>query len=267
MSIFSDPAILRQEVQRLGATSAGRQFCSRDKLAEPPAPDPYIAEPEQDDTRLSHAELDRAERELAGEYGRAQVNDMVALAHAESGLGRSENERWAVLGQVVRALRSHERQVPADKVAGLRATVLKLAAEQGTPIAGGGGLEEELVRLTADSPEMFLTVSAEKRKALAKQGLALPDGSFPVHDPHHVNLAKDALKAGKLAGHSRAEVKAHINRAAKRHRMNPVDDHDEDDVAATVALSAGPQELARHAAAHGDSVDDIMDRYGAYFGR
>jgi hypothetical protein len=219
-------------------------------------------------TRLSHAELDAGEDEVAAKYGRTKVNDMIHLAHAGAGLGRSENERHVVLSEVVLALRRGEKAVPAHKIAGLRGEVLRLsAASQDGTVTGPA---EEEVRLAADHAGIFgLTVSAEQRRALARQGKALgPDGDFPVHDAHHLGLAKAAYKAGKLAGHSKSEVRAHINKNAKRLGLPGLDDDGDDDEKAemTVALSAGPQERARQAARLGDSADAIAARHPQFFG-
>jgi len=219
-------------------------------------------------TRLSHAELDAGEDEVAAKYGRTRVNDMIHLAHASAGLGRSENERHVVLSKVVQALRCGESQVPAHKVAGLRGDVLKLSAASQAGTVTGPAAEEE-VRLAADHADIFgLAVSAEQRRALAKQGKALgPDGDFPVHDAHHLGLAKATYRKGNLAGHSKSEVRAHINKSARRLGLPGLDDDGDDDEAGlTISLSAGPQERARQAARLGDSADAIAARHPGFFG-
>jgi hypothetical protein len=140
---------LRAHQEHLQVGMRNREFFDADKLTRE-VPDPYVS-PEEDTgpgTRLTHAELDAAERELAGKYGRVRVNDMIHLTHAESGLGRSENERHAVLGQVVLALRSGEKAVPVHRIARLEGTVLELARQQGT-VFGGPAEDEEEVRLSA----------------------------------------------------------------------------------------------------------------------
>jgi hypothetical protein len=154
MSFFDDPVMRHREIQRIGKSSTGRRYIDKDKLDESPAPDPYVAPPEDTGVRMSHAVLDEAEKELAAKYGHGTVNDMIYLAHASADLGWSENERHIVLYEVERALRNRESQVPAHKVAGLRDDVLKLAASQGT----GSGLDdsdrgEDEVALTGQTQE------------------------------------------------------------------------------------------------------------------
>ena len=61
-----------------------------------------------------------------------------------------------------------------------------------------------------------LTVTAAQRDKFAKSGVALPDGDFPVHDAEHLAAAKSEFRKGNFAGHSKAEVRAHINKNAKR---------------------------------------------------
>jgi hypothetical protein len=265
MSIFDDPVMLHREIQRIGSTGTGRRVFSKDKLAESPAPDPYIAE--EEDTGLSHSDLDAVEDELAAKYGQLKVHDMICLAHGQATLGRGVNERSVVLAEVTQALRRGQSQVPEHTAAGLRDEMVRLsAARAGTVI---GSVKDEASRLFADHEDVIgLTISAERRQVLAKRGHALPDGSFPVHDAHHVGLAKAAYKAGKLAGHDKAEVKAHINRNAKRLGMLPLDDDDDGDekAAMTVSLSAGTQELARQAKLSGDSADAIAARHAEFFG-
>jgi hypothetical protein len=263
---YADALRAHQEHMQVGMRH--REFFDADKLTRE-VPEPYYAPPEeaQDDTRLSHPELDAAEQELAARYGHTRVRDLLYLTHAEAGLGRSENERHAVLGQVVLALQHGESQVPPHKIAQLEATVLKLAAGQtGTVI---GSAEDEILRLTGDHADVIgLAVSAEMRRALAKKGHALgPDGDFPVHDAAHLAAAKSEYKKGNLAGHTRAEVKAHINKNAKRLGLPGLDDDEDDDkLGATVALSAGPQERARQAARLGDSAEAVMARNPGFFG-
>jgi hypothetical protein len=221
-----------------------------------------------------HEELDVAERELAERYGSGRVRDAIYLVHAEADLGRSENERHAGLIAVERSLRRGQAQVDAEGIAGLRIQVLKLGAwQRGEDAAGpAADLEDEVLRLTSDHADVLgLTVSAAERRSLAAKGHALgPEGDFPIPDAHHLGLAKAEFKKDNLAGHSRAEVRAHINKNAKRLGLPGLDSDDDGDdgkAAMTVALSAGPQERARHAALSGGSAGDIMARYPQFFGR
>jgi hypothetical protein len=212
MSIFDDPVLLHRELQRIGSTGTGRQVFDRDKLSEPPAPDPYTCTPEPEEdtgTRMTHAELDKAEDELAAKYGRTKVRDMIYLAHGQATLGRSENERHAVLGQVVLALRNHEREVPGHKVAGLRDTVLALAAQQGTVMTGPAGDEE--VRLSA-APAAGLTQETRAMGLAAGQ-----DGADDIaaRNPD-IFLARHPSKSGVLID---SKTRAH----AAEFQDDPVD--------------------------------------------
>ena len=78
---------------------------------------------------------------------------------------------------------------------------------------------------------LCLTVSAAERRSLATQGKALgPEGDFPIPDRGHLASAIGRYKAGSLAGHSKASIRSHILKNAKRLGV-PVDldgDHDSD---------------------------------------
>lgn len=51
------------------------------------------------------------------------------------------------------------------------------------------------------------------RRRMAKQGIALPDGSFPIPDVDHVRRA--VLAYGRAPGEKRAAVRRHIIRRAR----------------------------------------------------
>jgi hypothetical protein len=82
-----------------------------------------------------------------------------------------------------------------------------------------------------EESELELAVSAEARDKLAAKGkgFALADGSYPVHDAHHLGIAKAFFKQGKHGAHHPAEIKAHINRAAARLGLPGLDDDEDDD--------------------------------------
>jgi hypothetical protein len=152
-------------------------------------------------TGLSHAEMDEAEQEVAAKYGRGKVNDMIHLAHASAGLGRSENERHVVLSEVVQALRRGEKAVPAHKIAGLLDAVLKQSASQGTVF---GSAEEEVrlsapAGLTQETRAMGLAAGQDGADDIAARnpdifGLAHPSKSgklVTTKDRAHSNQAED----------------------------------------------------------------------------
>lgn len=54
---------------------------------------------------------------------------------------------------------------------------------------------------------------AADRKRMAKQGVALPDGSFPIPDRRHLFMAMQAF--GRCPEDKRAALVAHIRRRAR----------------------------------------------------
>jgi hypothetical protein len=100
---------------------------------------------------------------------------------------------------------------------------------------GGGGM-------------IGLAVSQDERDQLAETGQALPGGDFPIPDAHHLALAKGEYAKGNLAGHSKAEVRRHINENAKRLGLPGLDDdedHDSGDDEDDVQASQPRSRLAR----------------------
>jgi hypothetical protein len=67
------------------------------------------------------------------------------------------------------------------------------------------------------SDVLELSVSAAERRALAGKGEALgPEGDFPIADRGHLVSAIARFKQGRYAGHSRAAVREHILKNARR---------------------------------------------------
>lgn len=64
---------------------------------------------------------------------------------------------------------------------------------------------------SGDGPAV--TINAGQRRAMAKTGTAMPDGSFPIPDRHHLRKAIKAV--GRAHPTKRAAVKAHIRKRAK----------------------------------------------------
>jgi len=76
---------------------------------------------------------------------------------------------------------------------------------------------------------LLLTVTEEERYKLAKAGHAMIGGHFPIPDAKHLGYAKAFFKQGKHAGQDPAEIRAHINRNAKRLGLPGLDDDDGDE--------------------------------------
>jgi hypothetical protein len=177
----------------------------------------------------------------------SQVRDMAIRAHERAELGFSEPERVRVLSEVSIAL---SRRRP------------ELSDEQVLELSRRVSSDDEVAELTARHDDILgLAVSSDMRDRLAKTGHALPDGHFPCHDAKHVGLAKAAYKAGKLAGHSKSEVKAHINKHAKRLGLPGLDDDGDDDVAATTIGLTQETAGMQLSAAGQDSADAVVARH------
>lgn len=166
------------------------------------------AGPEGGGVTFTHDDVDGARYELAGTFG---------------GMLDTGDVERAVL-----SLSGGER----DEVS-LAAAVVELAAMS----------PRQVTQLIADG-EAALTVTAEHRRRLAKEGQALgPGGDFPVHDLHHLRYAEVQYKQGHHAGHLASVVKAHLKKAAARLGVESTldDDGDEDD---------SPKRKARRTARH-----------------
>jgi hypothetical protein len=117
--------------------------------------------------------------------------------------------------------------------------------------------EAESVALAAEYQSEFAalsTVTQEARGRYAKSGVALPDGSFPCHDKHHLSLAIGRFHAGHLAGHPEEVVRRHILKNARR-------------LGVDVELTSTTEEMVAMASQDGLSafqaaVADAVDHYG-----
>ena len=71
--------------------------------------------------------------------------------------------------------------------------------------------------VTLSGDVLELSVSMEERRSLAKEDKALgPEGDFPIPDKGHLISAIARYKQGRLAGHPKSAVHAHIVKNAKR---------------------------------------------------
>lgn len=135
------------------------------------------------------------------------------------------DSEWLWLG-----LRGHHVRhfgVAGDDVLSL---AVGMAAAVNDAVALAAEAEAEVVRLTAHSLQFFgLAVSQEARDRYAKSGVAMDDGAFPIKDAKHLGIAKAYFHQGKLAGHTKSEVRAHINRRAKALGLPGLDDDEDHD--------------------------------------
>jgi hypothetical protein len=243
------------EIERLAALHQSRKPLYSDRFLSHQTPGTeHLGAPQ--DAQLSHDDLLAAQRELAEEHGvsSARVRGMVMLTAAKAGLGHSEQEQAAVITEVALAMGAGKMNVSDDRILALSGR------------AGGdtiGALEDQRAAVRDEAMVFGLTVSPAERDRLVKSGHAMPPGGdFPVHDAAHLAAAKSEFRKGNLAGHSRAEVRSHINKNARRLGLPGLDedgDHGEDDVAATMALT---QESAAMALSAGqDSPDAVIARH------
>jgi len=207
------------------------------------------------DAQLSHDDLLAAQRELAEEHGvsSARVRGMVMLTAARAGLGHSEQETAAAITEVALAMGAGKMNVSDEQILAL--------SHLGGPAPGWDEQDEreelrEAVR--GEAAVLGLTVTAAQRDKFAKSGVALPGGDFPVHDADHLAAAKSEYAKGHFAGHSKAEVRAHINKNAKRLGLPGLDGSE--DVAATVALTQESQAAMALSAGH-DSAESVIARH------
>jgi hypothetical protein len=202
MDLFTQDTI-DAEVMRLSALAQDKRLPYFDPLARPTSgAEQLIGFSEQDSASIGEITLDDVD-EAAGELAAATgltYEDIMSVVRAGA-TGRDAAE--------------------------LALSVAALAGELG--VQGSG-----------DGDTISLAVSQAERDQLAETGQALPGGDFPVHDAHHLALAKGEYKKGNLAGHSREEVRRHINKNAKRLGLPGLDDDDDhdsgDDVQATRRL-------------------------------
>jgi len=242
------------EIERLAALHQSSKPLYSDRFLSRRTPGTeHLGAPQ--DTQLSHDDLLAAQLELAEEHGvsSARVRGMVMLTAAKAGLGHSEQEQAAVITEVALAMDAGKMDagkmnVPDDRI-------LALSGRAGGDTIGAP--EDQRAAVRDEAMVLGLTVTQAVRDRLVKSGQALAGGDFPVHDPAHLAAAKAEYAKGNLAGHSRAEVRAHINKNARRLGLPGLD---EDDVAATVALTQESQ-AAMALSAGQDSPDAVIARH------
>jgi hypothetical protein len=188
---------------------------------------------------------DRINRAVIGAQGQRPEYDHSALGAPDSGLpglsladvDQAAAELSQETGISFDVITAAARARAADRDA--QELAVALAAEANDLLSLGGG----------DGDVIGLAVSAEERHHLAETGEAMPDGSFPCHDAAHLAAAKSEYHKGNYAGHSKAAVKAHINKCAKRlglPGLDDDDDHDEgDDTEGNLAASYPRHRLVR----------------------
>lgn len=130
---------------------------------------------------------------LALSHTRPDDTDNGTIEHAVSELAKSRGETYERTYEQVRALAGGER----TRVA-LRTAVLDMASMR----------PSETVSLSV--------LSMAEKHALARTGQAMPGGDYPIPDIGHLRAAIVRFKEGKLAGHSRDQVRAHILKHAGR---------------------------------------------------
>ena len=207
-----------------------------------------------DDAQLTQDDIRGAVLELAEEHSvsTARVRGVMYLTAARAGLGHSPGEEAAVIAEVALAMDAGKLNVPEDRI-------LALAHRWDDDTAGlADDAEDQREAVRDEALVLGLTVTQAVRDKLVKSGQALPGGDFPVHDARHLAAAKSEYAKGNLAGHSRAEVRAHINRNAKRLGL-PGLDGSEDVAATTVALTQETKAMAL--AAGQDSADAVVARH------
>jgi hypothetical protein len=237
------------EIERLAALHQSPKPLYSDRFLSHQTPGTEHLGPPQD-AQLSHDDLLAAQRELAEEHGvsSARVRGMVMLTAAKAGLGHSEQEQAAVITEVALAMGAGKMNVSDDRILALSGRA------GGDPI---GAPEDQRAAVRDEAMVLGLTVTQAVRDRLVKSGQALAGGDFPLHDAAHLAAAKAEYAKGNLAGHSRAEVRAHINKNARRLGLPGLD---EDDVAATVALTQESQ-AAMALSAGQDSPDAVIARH------
>ena len=111
-------------------------------------------------------------------------------------------------GYVFRTLMGNIQSDPDMEIGDKIEAMSRLVSEYGGRIAKGG---EETMSLKERVLQKFRTFSPEKRQQLAKEGKALPDGSFPIVTVADLKNAIGAIGRAK----NRAQVMRHIKRQAR----------------------------------------------------
>jgi hypothetical protein len=236
------------EIERLAALHQSRKPLYSDRFLSKQTPGTeHFGAPQ--DAQLTHDDLLAAVRELAEEHGvsSARVRGLVMLTAAKAGLGHSEQEQAAVITEVALAMGAGKMNVSDEQI-------LKLSRLGDDTIGLAADDHREAVR--GEAAVLGLTVSQAERDRLVKSGHAMPPGGdFPVHDAAHLAAAKSEYAKGHFAGHSKAEVRSHINKNAKRLGLPGLDE----DVHATMALTQETQAMALSAGQ--DSPDAVIARH------
>jgi len=174
--------------------------------------------------RVSQARYGQGDRP---QYDHTQLSapDGGAASFTSSDIEEAVLELSERTGYAAEAIMTAVREMAPGRDAQESAVALAAAAQELLPLSYGEYGDDGLVGLA---------FSQDERDKYAKSGVAMPGGDFPIPDAKHLGIAKAYFHQGKLAGHSKAEVAAHINRRAKALGLPGLDDGDEDqDVAAT----------------------------------
>ena len=243
------------EIERLAALHQARKPVYTDRFLSKRTPGTESFGAPPDDDELTHDDLLAAQRGLAEQHGvsTARVRGLTMLTHARANLGYSTSEQIAVLAEVALAMDGGRLNVSDEQI-------LKLS-HLGDDTAGlDGDADDRREEVRGEAAVVGLTVSQAVRDKLVKSGQAMPGGHFPVHDRAHLQAAKSEFKKGNFAGHTRAEVRAHINKNARRLGLPGLD---EDDVHATMALAGQSQETRALALAAGglDTAEAVIGRH------
>lgn len=250
------------EIERLTALHQSKKPLYSDRFLSTQTPGTeHFGAPQ--DAQLSHDDILGAILELAEQHGvsSARVRGMCMLTHARANLGYSPEEEAQVLNEVALTMDAGKLNVSDDRILALSGR----ADDTFTP-----GAEDRRTVVRDEAMTLGLTVTQAQRDALVKTGHAMPGGDFPIHDAPHLAAAKAEFKKGNLAGHSKAEVRAHISKNAKRlglpgldegHDEDEDEDHDEDDVAATMGLTQETAAMALAAGSGGDSAAAVIARH------
>jgi len=241
------------EIERLAAAHQGKKPLYSDRfLSHQTAGTEHFGAPP--DAQLTHEDILGAVRELAEQHGvsSARVRGLLMLTTVRAGIGHSPEEEAQALNQVALAMERGQDAVSDE-------AVLELSGRAGADTIG---LEDQREAARDEAAVLGLTVTATQRDKFAKSGVAMDDGAFPVHDATHLAAAKSEYAKGNLAGHSKAEVRAHINKRATALGLPGLDDDDRDEVAATVGLTQETRGLQLAAGSGSrDSASAVLARH------
>lgn len=167
--------------------------------------------------RAATAKTAAAKRDASAKI-RAQKQTTAAAAKAERAKATAARQQTAAAKRAQLTTLRQQLAVTTDKAkaAALRMQIRRVLA--GLPaVASPGLIAASHVALASpsvmsgDGPSV--TMTASKRRAYAKSGVACPDGSFPIPDKAHLRKAVKAI--GRAAPAKRGAVRAHIRKRAK----------------------------------------------------